>query len=185
MKQINWKQLGLLTIAGAIGGGLTLSGWLWLGPKTVGQSGGPVTSDSTVQPGDNGGTLTQTSSTVESAVKKVLPSVVSITSQDKVQGFFGGTYNQTGGGSGFVVRKDGLIVTNKHVVSSTTATYTVTISTGKTYSAQVVSRDPAADLALVKINVSNLIFGTNENPPRPMLYQALPKIGRASCRERV
>ena len=177
MKQINWKQLGLLTIAGAIGGGLTLSGWLWLGPKTVGQSGGPVTSDSTVQPGDNGGTLTQTSSTVESAVKKVLPSVVSITSQDKVQGFFGGTYNQTGGGSGFVVRKDGLIVTNKHVVSSTTATYTVTISTGKTYSAQVVSRDPAADLALVKINVSNLIVVTLGDSSKLSLGQNVVAIG--------
>ena len=176
-QKFDWRQLGMLTVAGAVGGALTLSGWLWLGSDATTTPGGPTTSDSTVQPEDGNGTLIQTSPTVESAAKKVLPSVVSITSQDKVQGFFGGTYNQTGGGSGFVVRKDGLIVTNKHVVSSTTATYTVTISTGKTYPAQVVSRDPVADLALIKINASNLIVVTLGDSGKLSLGQNVVAIG--------
>lgn len=63
---------------------------------------------------------------------------------------------QVGGGSGFIITSDGLIATNKHVVEDTTATYTVLTNDGKTYDAQVLSRDPINDLALVKINASNL-----------------------------
>jgi serine protease Do len=63
---------------------------------------------------------------------------------------------QVGGGSGFIVSQDGLIVTNKHVVEDETATYTVLTNDGKTYDAKVLSRDPINDLALVKIEASDL-----------------------------
>jgi len=63
---------------------------------------------------------------------------------------------QTGEGSGFIVTSDGLIVTNKHVVDNTTATYTVVMNDGKTYDAKVLSRDPVNDLALVKIDAKDL-----------------------------
>jgi serine protease Do len=63
---------------------------------------------------------------------------------------------QIGGGSGFIISADGLIMTNKHVVDDTTATYTVLTNDGKQYSATVLSRDPVNDLALVKISASNL-----------------------------
>lgn len=63
-----------------------------------------------------------------------------------------GTQKQDiGGGSGFLVSGDGLIVTNKHVVSDTTATYTVALSNGKSYPATVIARDPVLDVALIKI----------------------------------
>ena len=58
---------------------------------------------------------------------------------------------QIGGGSGFLIASDGLIVTNKHVVDDTSAQYTVVTQDGKTYEAKVLSRDPVNDLALVKI----------------------------------
>lgn len=61
-----------------------------------------------------------------------------------------------GGGSGFIIRPDGLIVTNKHVVDDTTATYTVLTNDGKEYPAQVLSRDPTNDIALVKIEAQNM-----------------------------
>lgn len=48
-----------------------------------------------------------------------------------------GTLQQIGGGSGFIVRSDGLIVTNKHVVSDSGATYTVRTFSGKEYPAKV------------------------------------------------
>jgi serine protease Do len=63
---------------------------------------------------------------------------------------------QIGGGSGFIIRADGLIVTNKHVVDDTSATYTVLTNDGKEYPAKVLSRDPTNDIALVKIEAQNL-----------------------------
>lgn len=58
---------------------------------------------------------------------------------------------EVGGGSGFLVSTDGLIVTNKHVVSDTSADYTVFTSNGTKYQAEVVARDPLQDLAVLKI----------------------------------
>lgn len=54
-------------------------------------------------------------------------------------------------GSGFIVSSDGLIVTNKHVVSDTTATYRVITKDGKEYKVDKISRDPANDIAILKI----------------------------------
>src|SRR3989339_630416 len=48
---------------------------------------------------------------------------------------------QVSAGSGFIVDKSGLVITNKHVVSNTKADYSVVLSTGKTYPAEVSDRD--------------------------------------------
>jgi S1-C subfamily serine protease len=61
-----------------------------------------------------------------------------------------------GGGSGFIISSDGLILTNKHVVSETDASYSVLTNDGKTYSAKVLARDPNQDLAVLKINATGL-----------------------------
>ncbi len=63
---------------------------------------------------------------------------------------------EVGGGSGFIISKDGLIATNKHVVEDTAAQYTVLTNDGKKYDAKVLSRDPVNDLALVKIEATDL-----------------------------
>jgi len=55
-------------------------------------------------------------------------------------------------GSGFIVTRDGMIVTNKHVVSDTTMTYQVVTSDGKKYAVKNIYRDPLNDVALLKIN---------------------------------
>lgn len=57
-------------------------------------------------------------------------------------------------GSGFIVSSDGLIVTNKHVVSETGAKYNVVTNDDKKYEVQKIYRDPANDLAIIKINPS-------------------------------
>ena len=59
-----------------------------------------------------------------------------------------------GGGSGFFVSSDGLIVTNKHVVDQAGAFYTVLTNDGKKHDAKVVARDPILDIALIKIEAS-------------------------------
>lgn len=56
-----------------------------------------------------------------------------------------------GGGSGFIFSKDGLVVTNKHVVEDTQAEYTVILNDGTEYAAQVLGRDPLNDLAVLQI----------------------------------
>ncbi|HZZ99159.1 MAG TPA: trypsin-like peptidase domain-containing protein, partial [Candidatus Paceibacterota bacterium] len=68
-----------------------------------------------------------------------------------------GTKNQeVAAGTGFVVRSDGLIVTNKHVVNVTGATYKVVLNDGTTYAAKVLARDPVQDIAFVKIEAKDL-----------------------------
>jgi serine protease Do len=62
---------------------------------------------------------------------------------------------EIGGGSGFIISSDGLILTNKHVAADTTADYTVLTNDGKKYPAQVLARDPVQDLAVLKIEGSN------------------------------
>jgi len=58
---------------------------------------------------------------------------------------------EIGGGTGFIVSKDGLILTNKHVVLEEDADYTVFTSDGKKFQARVLARDPFQDLAVMKI----------------------------------
>lgn len=55
-------------------------------------------------------------------------------------------------GSGFIVTKDGYIVTNKHVVSDNTGKYTVVTHSNKKYTVQKIYRDPLNDIAILKID---------------------------------
>ena len=59
-------------------------------------------------------------------------------------------------GSGFVISTDGLIVTNKHVVSVPNAKYRVITKDDKSYDVVKIYRDPDNDLAIVKINATGL-----------------------------
>jgi len=63
--------------------------------------------------------------------------------------------NSAGSGSGIIYDTQGDIVTNNHVISSG-SNLSVTLSNGKSYSAKVVGADPADDLAVVRIQASNL-----------------------------
>ena len=73
---------------------------------------------------------------------------------------------QIGAGTGFIVKSDGLIVTNKHVVLDEAASYTVIVSDGAKYPAKVLARDPFQDLAVVKIEAQELpiaVFGDSDS----------------------
>lgn len=59
-------------------------------------------------------------------------------------------------GSGFIVGSDGLVVTNKHVVGQSDATYRVITKDDKTYEVKKIYRDPSNDLAILKIDASGL-----------------------------
>ncbi len=63
-----------------------------------------------------------------------------------------------GGGSGFLVSADGMIVTNRHVVDQEGAEYTVFLNDGTKHTAKIVARDQLNDIAVLKIDVNNLPF---------------------------
>lgn len=67
-----------------------------------------------------------------------------------------GTQKQeVGGGTGFIISQDGLMLTNKHVVLDKTAEYTAFTNEGKKYSIKVLALDPVQDLAIAKIQSQN------------------------------
>ena len=63
---------------------------------------------------------------------------------------------EVGGGTGFVISSDGLILTNRHVVEDTEAEYTVFLNDGSSYQAEVLSLDPFKDLAFLQIEANDL-----------------------------
>ena len=106
----------------------------------------------------------------ENAVEAVVYVKVTIKGQqrqqyrDPILDFFGfgngygygyGGGERQGSGSGVIIRPDGYIVTNNHVVSGATA-IEVTLNNNKTYEATVIGADPVTDVALIKIDATDL-----------------------------
>jgi serine protease Do len=83
-------------------------------------------------------------------VKLVRPAVVNINTESQVQTIFG-VFPQQGAGSGVIVRPNGYILTNNHVVQGAT-TIKVTLLGGKVLPGKIVGTDPLVDLAVVKVD---------------------------------
>lgn len=96
--------------------------------------------------------------TVVSAVAaKAMPSVVGITTVSLQNDFFFGTRRAQGVGTGVIVDSRGYILTNSHVIDDGNAeSVSVLLSTGETLPSQVLWSDPALDLAVVKVERTNL-----------------------------
>ncbi len=88
--------------------------------------------------------------------RRVLPSVVNITSRAVIYNFFYGTVPQEGQGSGFVLDKAGHVLTNYHVVEGANRGIEVKLSNKRSYKANVVGVDKVHDLALLQIDAPNL-----------------------------
>jgi S1-C subfamily serine protease len=86
---------------------------------------------------------------------------------------------KVGGGTGFIVSPDGLILTNKHVVSESKAEYTVYLNDGRKFKAQVLALHPTDDLALIKIPANNLPTLVLGNSDQVKLGQFVVAIGNA------
>ncbi|HRN70353.1 MAG TPA: trypsin-like peptidase domain-containing protein [Candidatus Woesebacteria bacterium] len=112
-------------------------------------------------------------SVVTDVVEKSLPSVVTISIKTtRKQNTFGlnpfnpfSPFQQLPGeereiqrniGSGFIITKDGLIITNKHVVLDTDAQYSVITNDQEEYVVNQIYRDPLNDLAILKIDANNV-----------------------------
>jgi len=97
------------------------------------------------------GGISEEQSTID-IYARVSPAVVHITSRVVVRDFFWGDQSQEGTGSGFIIDKEGHIVTNNHVVENA-ETITVNLSDETSIEAKVIGTDPGTDLAVIKIDV--------------------------------
>jgi S1-C subfamily serine protease len=91
-----------------------------------------------------------------SVYKRNIPSVVNVTSRAMSFDFFYGMVPQEGQGSGFVIDKEGHILTNYHVIADARQVE-VTMHNRKKYKATVVGTDPAHDLAVIQIKAPDLV----------------------------
>jgi len=83
--------------------------------------------------------------------KKAIPAVVNITSTTVAFDFFYGAVPQQGQGSGFIIDKQGHILTNHHVLGDNPRRLEVTLSNRKKYPAEIVGLDKSHDLAVIQI----------------------------------
>ena len=88
---------------------------------------------------------------------------------------------EIGGGSGFLISADGMLVTNRHVVLEDDVDYTVFTNEGKSYPATVLARDPVQDLAVLKIQPDGEAFAFVElgNSDSLEIGQTVIAIGNA------
>ena len=114
------------------------------------ESGTPATLGQTAPPPQALASLPSISTLVE----KVKPAVATISVESVSRGFFF-DFNDEGAGSGIVVRPNGYIVTNYHVVRNADAIQ-VTLPNGKAYEARLMGRDTLTDLAIIKIDAEDL-----------------------------
>ncbi|MFH1560105.1 MAG: trypsin-like peptidase domain-containing protein [Chloroflexota bacterium] len=118
---------------------------------TVTPDSSTATATPTIPPSPTGGPLLPS---VSEVVAKVKPSVVSIavtTLIEECTFFFGcRTVEQDSAGTGVIFDPEGLVVTNNHVVAGASK-ITVFLVDERTFEAELVGRDPASDLAVIKI----------------------------------
>lgn len=100
-----------------------------------------------------------------SVYRKSVPSVVNITSRAVSYTFFYGLQPQEGQGSGFIIDKEGHILTNYHVIEDAREVE-VTLHNRRKYRATVVGTDPSHDLAVIQIKAPELtpiVLGDSRN----------------------
>jgi S1-C subfamily serine protease len=94
------------------------------------------------------------SASVTAAVARVAPAVAHLRVVDKRRGVSNG---RAGSGSGFLITPDGYLITNSHVAGGATS-IEVTLSDGRSASAEVIGDDPDSDLAVLKVAAADLAW---------------------------
>ena len=172
----NWKTTIIacactcaVAVGASVGGSAALfgSGTLSSGGQNTGSS--SVTASGTISTSSNAVARTAVAEdgSLQSSASKALKSVVLIQAYSRTGGTSYGAYygynfgggreedRLSGEGSGVIATSDGYIITNHHVISGADS-LKVTLPSGDTYDAAVVGSDEVSDLALLKIEATNL-----------------------------
>lgn len=86
---------------------------------------------------------------------------------------------QVSAGTGFFVSDDGYLITNRHVVEDSTAEYTVLMNDGRKMGAKVLARDPAQDVAVLKVDGGSFSFVSLGDSDKLRVGQTVVAIGNA------
>lgn len=138
-------------------------------------------------------------SPIVDVAKRVCPAVITIViSKDlpQIEGFYMFPYGgsdfmvpkikkgkkepvKIGGGSGFIISINGMILTSRHVVEDPDASYTVILDPKNKYPAKVLARDPINDIAILKIEGKNLPYIELGDSDKVELGQEVVAVGNA------
>mgnify|MGYP006084884243 CR=1 FL=1 len=159
-----------------LGGSLALAGYSYIAPNKeiiIQKTETPILAQPVNIPSDSDGNVLD----FKYAANKSLNSVVHINTESKkrqlsqeellFQQFYGNTgrpRTQKGSGSGVVISDDGFIVTNNHVVENA-ETIQVVLNDNREYTAKVIGTDPATDMAVLKIeetDLSPIVIGNSD-----------------------
>lgn len=146
----------------------------------------------------------QEENSVTEVVKKVSPAVVSIEIQkdiskniniDPFEDFFGSwpffeyqapksqktepDWQKVGGGTGFIISADGLIMTNRHVIDDSSAKYKVILNDGRSFEAQVMGTDLFNDIGVLKVEAKDLPIVELGDSDQLVIGQTVVAIGNA------
>ncbi|HLA17862.1 MAG TPA: trypsin-like peptidase domain-containing protein [Dehalococcoidia bacterium] len=148
---------------------------------TAGPSTATATATATAQPGA-GDDITANQSAVD-VVKELGPSVVHILSEAATLDVFGQVTPTKGVGTGFVLDREGHIVTNNHVVTIDSGQpaqkVTVTLSDGRQFQAETIGRDAPTDLAVLKVDADGLTPVTLGSSAGLQVGESVVAIGNA------
>jgi len=109
-----------------------------------------------ISPSENGHTA-QPLPDITSVISEVMPSVVSVTTEITVNDIFNREYTEYAAGSGVIIDDAGYIVTNNHVVQDAQRVQ-VELTDGRTFPANIVGSDALTDLAVLKIDATDLSY---------------------------
>ena len=146
----------------------------------------PVRTDTAQVAAQNAQIAASRRTAITEAVTRVAPAVVTVQTEtvervpvDIFEQFLGGRsgqQTQAGIGSGFIIRPNGVIVTNEHVVGGATR-ISVMLRDGTTYPARLLGRDEANDLAVLKVEATDLPVVTLGNSDQLLIGEWAIAIG--------
>lgn len=148
----------LLTVvlAALVGAGSTLGALGYLGAQPGSWFGAKSSTPSVSAPQAPKARTQSSDMSIADIAERVVPTVVGINNYGAVSDIFGRESTaRRGTGSGVIIRKDGTIVTNFHVIAGATK-LTVTLADGKTQDASVIGFDRSSDIAVIKMKGDNL-----------------------------
>ncbi|MEL7021369.1 MAG: Do family serine endopeptidase [Bacteroidota bacterium] len=191
------KNFLLVLFAAILGGAITLVGARWLedSPQTT-ETTGNVAPTQLVNYNNTNSGIDLSKTDFTTAAEQTLPVVVHIKSKSTVKSyprtngiprgffdFFGDRSplerqprEQQGSGSGVIISADGYIATNNHVIADADE-LTVTLNDKRSYNARVVGTDPSTDIALIKIDDTDLPFINFSNSDQLRVGQWVVAVG--------